>query len=83
MDGIDITDSAFSLEIPNVNTFVSTEGVNDYSIIIYIGIAILVAFIGMFTYKFYTNNKNVQGEESDCPGGFCTMSERPVASSHI
>jgi len=73
MDGIDITDSAFALDAPGVDSTVISGGSNStyYNIFIYIGIAILAAIIGMFIYKFYQNKKNKQ--EEDCPGGFCTM----------
>ena len=83
MDAIDITDSAFSLGIPSVNEAISGEsGINDYTIFIYIGAAILVAFIGMFVYKFYMNKTQSDVEQSDCPGGFCTMDNRS-STSHI
>jgi hypothetical protein len=73
MDGIDITDSAFALDVPGVDGTVISGGSNStyYSIFIYIGVAILAAMIGMFIYKFYQNKKNKQ--EEDCSGGFCTM----------
>jgi hypothetical protein len=72
MDSIDITDSAFSLGIPDVNTIVSTgETTSDYTIFIYIGVAIVLAFIAMFVYKFYMNKQ----KKSDCDGGFCTINE--------
>jgi hypothetical protein len=73
MDAIDITDSAFALDVPGVNSILPTGGGSSpyYSIFMYIGVAILVAIIGMFIYKFY-QNKNSKPEE-DCPGGFCTM----------
>lgn len=83
MDAIDITDSAFSLGLPDTNTIISTSGMKDYTMFIYIGAAILVAFIAMFVYKFYMNNKNPNAEQSDCPGGFCTMENRPPPTSHI
>ncbi len=83
MDGIDIADSAFSLDIPGVNNVISTGGgLNDYIMFIYIGAAILVAFIGMFVYKFYLNKKPLENEE-DCTGGFCTMNDRPISTSEI
>ena len=75
MDGIDITDSAFSLDVPGVSSTVTTGGSNStyYNIFLYIGIAILAAIIGMFIYKYY-QNKNSKKEE-DCSGGFCTMED--------
>lgn len=73
MDAIDITDSAFSLEIPGVNQVISVDGMKDYTMFIYIGLAIIVAFISMFIYKFYMN-KAALNNQIDCSGGFCTMS---------
>jgi hypothetical protein len=77
MDGIDITDSAFSLDVPNIDNIVATGGSNStyYNIFIYIGIAILAAMIGMFVYKYYQNKNSKQDE--DCPGGFCNMENAP------
>ena len=77
MESIDITDSAFDLGIPNVNTIISRGGANsDYTMFIYIGVAILIAFIAMFVYKLYSN-KYKKSEQVDCDGGFCTMSNSP------
>jgi hypothetical protein len=78
MDAIDITDSAFSLDIPDTNQIIGGNSTTDYTMFIYIGAAILVAFIGMFIYKFYQNKKNNQNQELDCEGGFCTMGQRPI-----
>jgi hypothetical protein len=77
MDGIDITDSAFALDVPGVeNTVISGDSNSTYyTMFIYIGIAILAAMIGMFIFKYYQNKKS-QSEE-DCPGGFCTMENAP------
>jgi hypothetical protein len=84
MDAIDITDSAFSLGIPDVNNVISVGGgFQDYTMFIYIGAAILVAFIGMFIYKFYMNKRVNDNQELDCEGGFCTMGDKPPSTSHI
>ena len=72
MDAIDITDSAFSLEMPGVNEVISVNGMKDYTMFIYIGAAIVVVFISMFIYKFYMNKATLN--QMDCSGGFCTMS---------
>jgi hypothetical protein len=85
MDSIDITDSAFSLEIPGVNNIIHTGGnLTDNTMFIYIGAAILVAFIGMFVYKFYMNKRTENANKNlDCEGGFCNMNDRPTTISHI
>lgn len=77
MDSIDITDSVFSLDVPDLNQVVgSVDSVisNDYTMYIYIGVAILVIIIGMFIFKFYQNKKREQSLD-DCEGGFCTMNK--------
>lgn len=86
MDSIDITDSAFSLEIPDINNASNSDilgwsGFNlgflkqDY---IFIGIAILIGLICIFAYQYYKNKKNKKSVSfHDCPGGFCTMDENP------
>ena len=79
MDSIDITDSTFSLNVPDLNKAIDSSiggGTNDYTMYIYIGAAILVAIIGMFIFKFY-QNKNKSQNNQDCPGGFCTMEQCP------
>lgn len=79
MDNIDITDSTFSLDVPDINQISESSGggsVSDYTMYIYIGAAILVIIIGMFIFKFYQNKKKEQIGD-DCPGGFCTMNENP------
>ena len=84
MDSIDITDSAFSLGIPDVNDIIAMDGgFKDYTMFIYIGAAILIAIIGMFVYKFYINKKANGNQQLDCEGGFCTMGDKPPSTSHI
>lgn len=76
MDNIDITDSAFSLDVSDLNNISSGESIiTDYTMFIYIGAAILIAIISMFIYKFYQNKINNQDEK--CSGGFCTMGNNP------
>jgi len=70
MDAIDITDAAFALDTPTIGSIIDTN-TSDYSMFIYIGIAILAAIIGFIAYKFYQNKNSKQ--EEDCPGVFCTM----------
>lgn len=75
MDSIDITDLAFSLGMPDVNNDINADGnLTDYTMFIYIGVAILVAFIGLFVWKFYINKNVNETQDKDCSGGFCTMS---------
>lgn len=76
MDSIDITDSAFSLGLPNASDVIyNSDGIGDYSVFIYIGAAIVVLFISMFVYKFCMNQKidENRNEKTDCQGGFCNM----------
>lgn len=76
MDSIDITDSTFSLNVPDINEIISSGGgtINDYTMYIYIGVAILIILVGIFIYKYYQNKKSDQSID-DCPGGFCTMEQ--------
>jgi len=84
MDSIDIRDSAFSLENPGINDVITTlDELTDYNMFIYIGAAILVLFIVIFVYKYYSNKKTTDNNESDCPGGFCTMNNQPPSTSNI
>lgn len=76
MDSIDITDSAFSLNIPDVNEIIPTSILSsNYSTYIYIGIASLIILIGFMIFKYYQNKKNTNQSNNnlDCPGGFCSM----------
>jgi hypothetical protein len=83
MDAIDITDSAFSLDATDANMIFGGSSINDYTMFIYIGAAILIIIIGMFIYNFYQNKKNSenQGQELDCERGFCTMEQSPADPS--
>jgi hypothetical protein len=76
IDSIDITDSAFSLDVPEINSIVGGAERTDYTMFIYIGIAVILIAVGVFIYKIYLNKKATQMSE-DCPGGFCTMNEQP------
>jgi hypothetical protein len=85
MDNIDITSSEFSLgNFPDFKNIMSsdTTGNNgespDYTIYIYIAIALLAIVGGYFIYKFYfSKSRHVHFNEAemDCPGGFCTMGQ--------
>lgn len=86
MDCIDITDSAFSLDAPNMNNMLTSTGggssTNDY-MFLYIGIAILVALGGMYIFRVYKNKKNGESNENymDCEGGFCMMNQNINSNS--
>jgi hypothetical protein len=79
MDSIDITSSEFSLgNIPDSNEILSSSVIGgaafDYTMYIYIGIAVLVLLIAVFIYKFYINKgKHVtfQDKLDDCYGDVC------------
>lgn len=74
MESIDITDSLFSLDVPDLNQAIGdTIDGNDYTMYIYIGLAVLIIIICMFIYIYY-NKENKENEE-DCPTGFCTMEQ--------
>lgn len=74
MDAIDITDSAFSLDGPIVNPVNASDSFTDYTMFIYIGVAIVVSFITIFVYKYYnTKSSRTNDSELDCPAGFCNM----------
>lgn len=78
MESIDITDSAFSLDMVGPNTIIDGgSSVSDYTMYIYIGVAALVILIGMFIYRYYQNKANNQNSRLDCEGGFCTMNQMP------
>ena len=84
MNSIDITDSVFSLDVPDLNNVVDNVNNvvnNDYTMYIYIGIATLVIIIGTFIFKYYQNEKSKQ-DVNDCEGGFCTMNENPHQNPH-
>lgn len=82
MESIDITDSTFTLNIPenmdmdmgsklNMDTLqnsFSNTFLDNYMMIIFIGLFC----IGIFIYKYY-HKKNPNTENMDCPGGFCNM----------
>jgi hypothetical protein len=76
MDSIDVTDSAFSLNAPEVSDLISNgDSANDYTIYIYAVIASLILFIFLFVFKYYQSKSIPQNEELDCTGGFCSMNQ--------
>jgi len=85
MDNIDITSSEFSLGgFPDLKNIMSSDTNSnnseplDYTMYMYIGIAILAIVGGYFIYKFYfSKSRHVHFNEAemDCPAGFCTMGQ--------
>jgi hypothetical protein len=76
IDSIDITDAAFSLNghIPTpVQEAIGVTGTTDYTMFIYIGVAVIVLIVGFFIYKTYRTRQNASAE--DCEGGFCNMND--------
>ena len=78
MEHIDITNEEFSLgNIPYLNEVISntmSSDLSDYTMYIYIAIAIVVLVISFFIYKFYiTKQKHVtfQDKLDDCYGDVC------------
>ena len=72
IDSIDITDSAFSLDVPTIVTS-GSDSTTDYTMFIYIGVAVIVLIVGFFIYKTYRTRQNASAE--DCEGGFCNMND--------
>ena len=81
---IDITDSAFSLDVLGSNPVLTsvTEGglPNNYMIYIYIGIAALILLSGFYIFKTYQNKNILQSNDNSsyCPGGFCMLNQNPI-----
>ena len=74
---IDIKDSTFSLDVPEIdNVMIGGKGIfsSDYTMYMCIGGAVLVILICIFIFKFYQNKKQNQSGK-DCSGGFCTMNQ--------
>jgi hypothetical protein len=80
IDSIDITDSAFSLDVPTIAT-AGSDSPTDYTMFIYIGVAVIVLTVGFFIYKTYRNKQNKMVE--DCSGGFCNMNSGYNESQEI
>jgi len=82
MDSIDITDSAFSLDVSDVVGDIGSSNMdtNDYTMYLYIGAAILVIMIGTYIFNIYKKNRvnnNDNNDNNDCVGGFCTINQQP------
>ena len=79
MDAIDITSSEFSLgNVANLNEVLNSsvggDSAFDYTMYIYIGVAILVLVISFLIYKFYINKQKqvtFQDKIDDCYGDTC------------
>lgn len=69
MDAIDITDSTFSLNVPE-NLIV---GKDDNTTMLIYALVFLVGLVGMLAYTFYFNKSKHVSFQDDCQGGFCTM----------
>lgn len=80
IDSIDITDSTFSLDVPNIVKG-GSGSCTDYTMFIYIGIAIIVLTVGFFIYRAYRNKQNATVK--DCEGGFCNMDNEYNQSPEI
>lgn len=82
MDSIDITDSAFSLDVSDVVGDIigsSNMDTNDYTMYLYIGAAILVIIIGTYIFNIYKKNRlnnNDNNDNIDCTAGFCMMNQQ-------
>jgi hypothetical protein len=84
INSIDITDSAFSLHdsIPTPDTdIIGGGGKTDYTMFIYIGVAVIVLIVGFFIYKYYRTKQNAMAEH--CEGGFCNMNDDYNESEEI
>lgn len=75
MENIDISSSDFALgDIPDINEVISSVTNKDYLNYIYIAIAIVVAVILFFIYKYYVNREKkvtFQDKLDKCYGDVC------------
>jgi hypothetical protein len=75
MDSIDITDSDFSLDkIPKMNDNLSGFPSFDYTIYIYISVAIIFTILLFLTYKYFlrkTKKVIFQDKLDECYGDKC------------
>ena len=78
MEHIDITNEDFSLgNIPNLNKVISntlSSNLSDYTMYIYIAIAILLLIIAFLVYKFYSNKQKqvtFQDNQNICYDNVC------------
>ena len=78
MESIVISDPAFSLE---TDALLGGGSGDNYTIFLYIGLAVLAGFIAFFAHKYYKNKHNnnlyTEAGQLDCEGGFCNMRDRP------
>jgi ABC-type anion transport system duplicated permease subunit len=75
MENIAISSSDFALgDIPDINEVISSVTTKDYLNYIYIAIAIVVAVILFFIYKYYVNREKkvtFQDKLDKCYGDVC------------
>ena len=74
MDTIDITDAEFSLD--NMNDNLSEFPSFDYTIYIYISVAIIFTILLFLTYKYFlrkTKKVTFQDKLDDCYGNVCPI----------
>jgi len=75
MDTIDITDAEFSLDKMNDN--LSGFPSFDYTIYIYISVAIIFTILLFLTYKYFAKNRSkkvtFQDKLDDCYGNVCPI----------
>ncbi len=75
MDEIDITDSSFDLNQPNVVSGEGESSTSSSSMYIYIAVAALVGFIGYILYTTFVSGKGkrvtFQDKLDNCYGGSC------------
>ena len=78
MDSIDITDSEFSLDkVPNMNDNLSGFPSFDYTIYIYISVAIIFTILLFLTYKYFASSRckkvTFQDKLDECYGDKCPV----------
>ncbi len=84
---IDITDSAFSLDVPD---FVNPKSsfIDLSSSYVYLAIATIIIGVGYFLYYYFKRNNQKMHEKRedqpdqyssyDCPNGFCNMNTKDI-----
>lgn len=75
LNSLDITDPIFSLDVPDVNEVIGFSDIdstasNQYTFMIYIGVAILFVSIVILFYKHLYRSKGVLAKAHDVEQGF-------------